>query len=57
MIRLEIYEFVHTWKHMDHVDVIHHVLENKESFLEMHSADGAPVNFTYIKYVLKTIQT
>ena len=43
MIRLEIYEFVHTWKHMDIADVIHRVLENKQTLLEMHSADGAPV--------------
>ena len=42
MIRSEIYEFVHTWKHKDNVDVIHRVLENKQSLLEMHSVDGAP---------------
>ena len=56
MIRLEIYEFVHTWKHKDNVDVIHRVLENKQSLLEMHSVDGAPVYFTYINFVFKTIQ-
>ena len=57
MIRSEIYEFGHTWKHMDNANVIHRVLENKQSLLEMHSADGASVNFTYIKYVFETIQT
>ena len=38
---------------MDNVDVIHCVLENKESLLELHSADGASFYFTYIKYILK----
>ena len=52
MIRLEIYEFVNAWKHMDNVDVIHRVLENKQSLLEVHSADGALFYFTYIYYVL-----
>ena len=54
MIRLEIYEFVRTWKHMDNADVIHRVLENKQSLLEMHSADGASFYFTYIYYVFET---
>ena len=52
MIRSDIYEFVHTWKHKDNVDVIHRVLENKQSLLESHSADGASFYFTYLKYVL-----
>ena len=56
MIRSEIYEFVYTWKHMDNADVIHRVLEHKQSLLEPHSVDGAPVYFTYIKYVFETIQ-
>ena len=49
MIRLEIYEFMRAWKHMDISNVIHRVLENKQSLLELHSADRAPVYFTYIK--------
>ena len=56
MIRLEIYEFVRTWKHMDNADVIHRVQENKQSLLELHSVDGAPVYFTYINVLFKTIQ-
>ena len=50
-MRLEIFQFVNTWKHMDIANVIHRVLENKPSLLELHSADGAPVYFTYLKYV------
>ena len=56
MIRLEIYEFVHTWKHMDNAGVIHRVQENKQSLLELHSADGAPFYCTYLKYVFEKIQ-
>ena len=52
MIRLEIYEFVNAWKHMDNVDVIHRVLEKKQSLRELHSADGASFYFTYIFFVL-----
>ena len=33
---------------MDNADVIHRVLENKQSLLELHSVDGAPVYFTYM---------
>ena len=41
---------------MDIANVIHRVLENKQSLLELHSADGAPFYFTYIYYVFETIQ-
>ena len=37
---------------MDNADVIHRVLENKQSLLELHSADGAPFYFTYTKVVI-----
>ena len=33
---------------MDIANVIQRVLENKQSLLELHSADGASVYFTYI---------
>ena len=36
---------------MDNTDVIHRVVENKQSLLELHSADGASFYFTYI-YIL-----
>ena len=35
---------------MDNTDVIHRVVENKQSLLELHSADGAPFYFTYIYF-------
>ena len=41
---------------MDNADVIHRVLENKPSLLELHSADGAPFYFTYMKYVFEKMQ-
>ena len=37
---------------MDNADVIHRVLENKQSLLELHSADRAPFYFTYTKVVI-----
>ena len=37
---------------MDNTDVIHRVVENKQSLLELHSADGAPFYFTYTKVVI-----
>ena len=40
---------------MDSAGIIHRVLENKESLLELHSVDGAPFDFTYINYIFKTI--
>jgi hypothetical protein len=33
---------------MKNANVIHRVLENKQSLLELHSADGATFYFTYI---------
>ena len=41
---------------MDSANVIHRVLENKESLLDLHSVDGAPFDFTYIEYVFEIIQ-
>jgi hypothetical protein len=41
---------------MDSAGIIHRVLENKESLLNLHSVDGAPFYFTYIEYMLKTNQ-
>ena len=41
---------------MDSAGIIHRVLENKESLLNLHSVDGAPFDFTYIEYVFETIQ-
>ena len=41
---------------MDIANVIHRALENKQSLLELHSADGAPFYFTYLKYVFEKIQ-
>ena len=41
---------------MDNADVIYRVLENNQSLLELHSADGASFYFTYINYVFKIIQ-
>ena len=41
---------------MDSAGIIHRVLENKESLLDLHSLDGAPFDFTYIEYVFETIQ-
>ena len=42
---------------MDSAGIIHRVLENKESLLNLHSEHGAPFYFTYIKYIIfKTIQ-
>ena len=40
---------------MDIANVIHRVLENKQSLLELHSADGASFYFTYIYYVFEKI--
>ena len=40
-------------KHMDNANVIHRVLENKPSLLDLHSADGAPFYCTYLKYVFE----
>jgi len=37
---------------MDIANVIQSVLENKQSLLELHSADAASLYFTYIYYVL-----
>ena len=56
LIGLEIYGFVRAWKHMDNANVIHRVLENKPSLLQLHSADGAPFYFTYMKYVFEKMQ-
>ena len=41
---------------MDSAGIIHPVLENKESLLDLHSVDGSSFYFTYIKYIFKTIQ-
>ena len=41
---------------MDIANVIHRVLENKQSLLELHSADGASFYITYLKYVFEKIQ-
>ena len=42
---------------MDSANVIHRVLENKESLLlDLHSVDGAPFDSTYIEYVFEIIQ-
>ena len=54
---LKIDPFGYLWvcpriKHMDIANVIQRVLENKQSLLELHSADGASLYFTYIYYVL-----
>ena len=38
---------------MDNTDVIHRVVENIQSLLELHSADGASFYFTYIYYVFE----
>ena len=35
---------------MDNTDVIHRVVGNKQSLLELHSADGASFYFTYIHF-------
>ena len=38
---------------MKNANVIHRVLENKQSLLELHSADGASFYFTYIYLYFK----
>ena len=40
---------------MDSAGIIHRVLENKESLLELHSVDGAPFDFTYKLYLKQFI--
>ena len=41
---------------MDSAGIIHRVLENKESLLNLHSVDGEPFDLTYINDIFKTIQ-
>ena len=42
-----------TWQNVENADVTHYA---KQYLVELHSADGAPFYFTYIKYVFQTIQ-
>jgi hypothetical protein len=42
---------------MDNVDIIHHVLENKQSLLKLHSEDGVAVYFSYIMSYIRTNTT
>jgi|AACY02.11.fsa_nt_gi hypothetical protein len=41
---------------MDTADNIRRVLENKESLLNLHPFDGAQLDFSYTKYIFKTIE-
>ena len=50
-ISLEIFQFVHTWKHMDNTDVIHRVVEKNNHSSSCIQRTEASFYFTYIYFL------